>query len=181
MKIHSALVRQVTLGLGFLCCVNAFAQRAEPLNRNFEEKTWEEQKSELPAFPKDDNLKEVNVGPVTSFRFFVDASSVDVGTDGVVRFTLVARSQSGATNVSFEGIRCQTQERKMYAVGRSDGTWAQARDPRWSSLARQYINPVHTVLIEDYFCPLRVVVGSTKEAVDAINSNGHPRGRTRSR
>lgn len=151
------------------------AQGAPPLNKDFEEKPWEEQKQQLPSYPKDLNLKQIDVGPVTSFRFFVDTESVNVGTDGVVRFTLVARSESGASNVSFEGLRCKTQERKIYAVGRADGTWVAARSPAWTVLARQYVNPAHTVLYEDFFCPARNIVSSTSEAVDSIKNGGKGR------
>ena len=157
----------------------ASAQIFGPLDKDFEEKPWEEQKQLLPGFPKDVNLKQIDVGPVTSFRFYVDTESVNVGTDGVVRFALVARSDGGANNVSFEGIRCDTQERKIYSVGRSDGSWVAARNPSWIPMDRQFVNPVHTVLYEDYFCPERQIVSNTFEAVDAVKRGGHPRGRTR--
>ena len=159
----------------------AYGQIFGPLDKDFEEKPWEEQKQLLPGFPKDANLKQIDVGPVTSFRFYVDAESVNVGTDGVVRFALVARSDGGANNVSFEGIRCDTQERKIYSVGRPDGSWVVARSPSWAPMARQFVNPVHTVLYEDYFCPERQIVSSTFEAVEAVKRGGHPRGRTKGR
>ena len=155
------------------------AQQPPPLNKDFEEKSWEEQKQQLPGYPKEPNLKQIDVGPITSFRFYVDTESVNIGTDGVVRFTLMARSDRGATNVTYEGLRCQTQERKMYAIGRADGTWVAPRNPGWVFLERKNINLVLTVLYEDFFCPDRVIASSTKEAVDAINNGGHRRGRTR--
>ncbi|MFM9970777.1 MAG: CNP1-like family protein [Burkholderiales bacterium] len=149
--------------------------------KDFDEKPWEELKLQLPVFPKEPNLKEIDVGPVTSFRFYVDMESVVVGTDGVVRFSLVARSGAGASNVSFEGLRCEPQERKIYSFGRPDGTWSEAKNPRWVELVRQAVNPVHTVLYEDYFCPGRRIVSSSVEAVDAVRYGGHPRGRTKGR
>ena len=149
--------------------------------KDFEEKPWEEQKLQLPAYPKESNLKQIDVGPVTSFRFYVDTESINVGSDGVVRFTLVARSDSGASNVSFEGLRCEPQERKIYSFGRQDGTWSESKNPRWVALARQAVNPVHTVLFEDYFCPGRQIVSNVSEAIEAIRSGGHTRGRTRAR
>ncbi len=157
----------------------ARAQPSSSLNIDFEEKPWEEQKQQLPDFPKESNLKQIDIGPITSFRFFVDTGSINVGTDGVVRFTLVARSAGGASNVSFEGLRCQTQERRLYATGRSEGTWVAARNTAWSKLERQHVNPAHTVLYEDFFCPQRHIVSGTSEAVDAVNNGGHPRARSR--
>ena len=158
---------------------SAFAQLFGPPIIDFDAKPWEEQKQHLPATPKESNLKQIEVGPATSFRFFVDAASINVGTDGVVRFTLIARSDGGAANVSYEGIRCDTQERKIYSVGRPDGTWVAARNPAWVALTRQFVNPVHTVLYEDYFCPERRIVSSVTEAVDSIKYGGHPRGRNK--
>ena len=160
--------------------VNAVqAQVLSPLDKDFDGKSWEEQKTQLPPYPKDSNLKQIDIGPVTSFRFFVDTESIDVGADGVVRFTLVARSDRGASNVSFEGLRCKTQEKKIYAVGRADETWVAARNPGWTGIGRPQVNPAHAVLFEDFFCPERIIVSGTPEAVDAIKYGGHARGRAR--
>lgn len=167
---------------GFVSCLftNAVqAQQPSALDRDFDERPWEEQKQKLPGYPNDTNLKQIEIGPLTSFRFFVDTQSVNVGADGVVRFTLVARSDRGATNISFEGLRCKTQEKKLYAVGRSDGTWIPASNAAWTILGRQNVNPAQSVLYEDFFCPEGIVVSSTSEAIDALNNGGHQRARTR--
>lgn len=166
---------------GILTAGSAQAQLFGPLNKDFEEKPWEEQKQQLPGFPKEEHLKQIDVGPITSFQFFVDTESINVGTDGAVRFTLIARSDAGATNVTFEGLRCKTQERKIYALGRSDRTWIEARNSSWIDLSRQFVNPAQTVLYEDYFCPGRVVVSSLSEAVAAVKYGGHPRGRSKAK
>lgn len=175
LKRQLAAIFAVFSGL-LICMTVAQAQQSYI---DFEEKSWEEQKLQLPAYPKESNLKQIDIGPVTSFRFFVDTESINVGADGVVRFTLMARSASGAANVSFEGLRCKTQEKKIYAVGRTDGTWVEARNPAWTDLARQHVNPAQTVLYEDFFCPERNIVSSTSEAVDSIRNGGNPLGRTR--
>ncbi len=48
----------------------------------------------------------------------VDTKHLSVGKDEVVRYTLVARSNSGASNVSFEGIRCTLNgDYKIYGYG----------------------------------------------------------------
>src|SRR5262249_9572485 len=96
-----------------------------------EDKPWDEQKWSLPPYPVMDGLVGFDVGPASSFRFYVDPASISVGNDGVIRYTLVARSASGALNVSYEGIRCASGERKLYAFGREDKTWAPARNAEW--------------------------------------------------
>lgn len=58
----------------------------------------------------------------SEFRFFVDAATLSVSDDGIVRYVLVARSPGGVDNVSLEGMRCATSEVRIYALGR-DGAW----------------------------------------------------------
>lgn len=154
----------------------AASQPARPfyLPEEFEEKPWEEQKAMLPPYPEQRNLIGFDGGPTTDFRFFVDASSVTVDKDQVVRFVLVARSPAGAVNVSFEGLRCKTRERKLYAFGRADRTWAEARRVEWQKLSGTERNPYAAVLAEDFFCPARGIVRTPQEAVDALRRKGHP-------
>jgi hypothetical protein len=77
----------------------------------------------LPAAPKADDLLRYTAGPGSSMTFAIDAKSVSVGDDQIVRFSSVITSNSGVANISYEGIRCKTAERKLYATGRPDGSW----------------------------------------------------------
>src|SRR6186997_3691222 len=57
----------------------------------------------IPSPPgKRGELIEFSVGPTTDFRFFIDAQSLSVDNEGVVRYVLVARSPEGVENVTFE-------------------------------------------------------------------------------
>src|SRR4029453_10656987 len=77
----------------------------------------------IPTPPsKRGELIEFSVAATQEFRFFVDASTLTVDNEGIVRYVLVARSSSGVENVSFEGMRCVTNEYRIYALGR-DGAW----------------------------------------------------------
>jgi len=135
-------------------------------------KPWEAQKALLPPAPKVSDLVPFYVGP-TPFAFFVDRSSVKVGEDGVVRYTLVARSNSGATNVSYEGIRCATYARRAYAFGEPDGGWSRARNTQWTPIDRLASDP-QTALANDFFCPGRGPVRSTEEALRALALGNRP-------
>jgi len=136
-----------------------------------EDKPWEEQKSSLPAYPADRDLVRFDVGPTSVFDFFVDSNSVSVGKDGVVRYTLVARSPSGALNVSYEGIRCDTRQRKLYAFGRSDKTWAQARSADWVHIPDLASAPGNhqAALADEFFC-VRGTAQSADAAVKALKT-----------
>jgi len=144
-----------------------------PLSDDFDGKTWETQKALLPAYPKDANLIRFYVGPPLPFAFFVDPGSVSVSPDGVARFALVARSTSGATNVSYESIRCATYERKVYAYGRSDGTWVQARNSQWIPITRLQANQ-HAALADDFFCSERRI-RTAEEALQGLARGNQPR------
>lgn len=106
----------------------------------------------LPAFPKAENLVAFDVSAATSNRFYIDAPSVSLGQDGVVRMTFVIESASGVRNISYEGIRCATTERKTYAYGRADGTWSPARNPAWQAIRENTLNRHHAELFRNYIC-----------------------------
>jgi CNP1-like family protein len=137
-----------------------------------EDKPWEEQKASLPAYPVEGNLVRFYVGPTSPFEFFVDSASVSLGKDGVVRYTLVARSPSGALNVSYEGIRCESRERKLYAFGRSDRTWAEARSADWVRIPsrRTFPNNQQAALADEFFCVQGIHVDGAENAVKALKA-----------
>lgn len=139
------------------------------------ERPWQEIETALPAFPGAANLIPVEVSPAISLRYFVDAASISVGSDQVVRYTLVIRSPQGAENVTFEGLHCGQLRRKLYAIGNSDGTWSPARNPQWEIITgdRQFRH--QGILYHEFFCPgRRTAVRDAAEAVDALKRGGHP-------
>ena len=148
--------------------------RAQLLGRIFDEEEWTEQQARLPAFPKPENLVLVPIDAVKTFEFRIDASSIDVGQDGVIRYTLVARSSSGSENISFEGIRCDTAERKLYAFGRANKTWAQARTVGWTKYAGVGMN-YQSELAAKFFCPDTVRVRNVAEALENMKTGGFVR------
>lgn len=126
-------------------------------------KSWQEIAIQLPPLPKPENLLEFEVGRATTMKFAVDAKSISVGNDSVVRYTLVSRSPSGAENISYEGIRCETQERKLYAFGHKDGSWARSRRDQWERFTGTVANSQHAALARDYFCTHKVVEGNADQ------------------
>lgn len=101
-----------------------------------DEKGWQENRVVLPPYPNIDKLQDFFVTPTARLKSLIDPISLRAGSDGIVRYILVLLSQSGAFNVSFEGLRCDTAERKLYAIGRPhDRTWAVVRLPSWQKLS----------------------------------------------
>lgn len=137
-----------------------------------EKRDWKESSIKLPAYPKDEGLVEFHVSGATSFRFFIDAASVLPGPDGVVRYTLIARSPAGVANVSYEGIRCATNSYKVYAHG-NDGRWS-ARESEWREIEPRSVQRWHLELRHRYFCPDRIPIHTAAEGVSALRRGGHP-------
>lgn len=136
-----------------------------------EEKIWVEQDAKPPSYPEEQSLIEFNAGAATSNRHYIDGSTLSVGKDGVVRYVVVVRSAGGATNVNFEGIRCSSRERKLYAFGRSDSTWATSRTQSWQPIRQ---DSYQAILSREYFCPGRLAILKAEEGVDALRRGGHP-------
>lgn len=129
----------------------------------------------LPQFPKPENYLAFQVGGITPFAFFVDAKSISVGSDGVVRYSVIAKSSDGALNISFEGMRCADRQFRVYAFGRPDNTWSEARNSRWEPIRGDLRNAQRTVLYSDFFCPSTGDIASAEEGVRALQSGGNPR------
>lgn len=141
---------------------------------DYEKKQWQEIEIQLPAAPKQESLLPFYVSAATDNRFFVDGATLSVGSDGVVRYVLLVLSPQGGRNLTFEGMRCQTRERRIYASGRQDGTWSRARRNEWVRVQDAYANRHHAALYLDYFCPLGVIVRDAAEAREALVRGGQP-------
>ncbi|MEO8653068.1 MAG: CNP1-like family protein [Ramlibacter sp.] len=84
--------------------------------------------------------------PRTALHFGVDPASVTLDQDGVVRYVVVATSDSGAVNAMYEGIRCATGDFKVYARHNPGSGWTVARDTPWRPLSEPSVSR-HTILI----------------------------------
>jgi CNP1-like family len=127
----------------------------------------------LPALPKNENLIEFWVSNSTAFRFFIDTASLSVDKDGVVRYTLVARSPSGVANISYEAMRCTAGTYKIYAYERA-GQWSAATS-EWRPVEPNAIQRWHNELRLRYFCAdRRGSLQSREEGLDALRRGGHP-------
>lgn len=128
----------------------------------------------LPGFPEEKNLVPFYVSATTAHRFMIDATSLEVGGDGVVRYTLVVKTGGGATNTSFEGMRCATGEYRIYASGQPPGRWSAARLSAWRTIENKPTNRYHAALFHDLFCPGGVAIGSAGEGRAALRPGNPP-------
>jgi len=136
-----------------------------------EKLNWKEAAVTPPPYPGDADLVEFQVSSGTTFRFFIDPASLSVGPDGVVRYTLVARSPSGVANVSYEGIRCSSRSYKIFARG-AGGRWS-PRQGEWQPIEVKMIQRWHNVLYWEYLCPNHRPIETAAEGVQALRQGIH--------
>ena len=126
-----------------------------------------------PAYPRDQDLIEFYKSAVATMRYYVDAASVQaLHKQGEVRYVLVVRSPSGASNVSYESIRCAGTYR-VIATGNSNGTW-NTRAGEWREIVRRADLEAQSTLKRQFFCPHNDPIQSSAEGVDALRRGAHP-------
>lgn len=133
-------------------------------------KTWQEIAVKLPNRPDMATLMPFDVSATATQTFSIAPDSLTVGADGVVRYVMVARSSSGALNISYEGLRCTSLEKKLYAFGRDDGSWVRSRNDQWEPISANAANRRHAALAQDYFCDGRTVAGKASDIVKRLKS-----------
>ena len=91
---------------------------------------WREVEAPPPPAVSVDGLIALEI-PRSTLRFGIAPASVTLGSDGIVRYVVVASSTSGAVNGLYEGIRCSTGEYKVYARHNPGSGWVIAKDSQW--------------------------------------------------
>lgn len=146
---------------------------AADFDAEYETRQWQEVEYSLPGAPRPEAMQSFYVSATSTNAFSVDLSSLTVGQDGVVRYVLQVDTPGGARNITYEGIRCETGERRIYASGRQDGSWSKSRNNAWVRIRDIPPNRHHAELFVEYFCPGGVIVSSGAEALDALRKGVH--------
>lgn len=128
---------------------------------------------QLPPFPQAENLIPFTVSATTDNKFMIDGESLSVSPERQVSYTLVIVSPAGAQNVSYEAMRCATGEYRLYALGRSDGTWAKARNDQWKRVQESTRNRHHAALFADYFCSIGTNLRDADDARRILRTGGN--------
>jgi hypothetical protein len=124
----------------------------------------------FPAPPLPENLLPFAGGPNATQSFSIDAKSLNIAPDGVIRYTLIAQSLSGASNISHEGLRCQSMEMKLYVLGHKDGSWSRPRRDQWQAISFRAQNRPQAVLAQDYFCQWGAAAGTAEDMLGRIRN-----------
>lgn len=132
---------------------------------------FKESEIKLPPLPKDENLLQFEADAASPYHFYIDTHALSIGKDEVVRYTLVVKTPSGATNISYEGMRCDVGQIKIYAYARGRVAWVRTRHPEWREFHSQPSGRYRRVLKYDYFCAgesRKVPVASVDEALQLM-------------
>jgi len=166
-------MRRLLLVVFSLTSVVSFAA-TDDFDEEYEKRPWQELALRLPPAPDPAAQMPFYVSAATDNRFTIDRKSLSVDTDGVVRYVLTIATSGGARNVTYEGMRCETREYRIYASGRLDGAWSKSRINEWTRIKDVVANRHHAALFLEYFCPGGVIVATAAEALDALQRGVHP-------
>lgn len=140
--------------MGLLASSLACAQSSLPMP-DYGDNAWKELGVTPPMYPASAGLVKFPTNWTTS-EVLIDGATLAVGEDNVVRYTLVIKTAGGAENVTFEGLRCETGQLRVYAFGRRDRTWTPARVSEWKAILDTRINRHHFEFWRDVFCDGKV-------------------------
>jgi hypothetical protein len=166
--------RTLAAALLLLLAAPTYADPGE-FNDVEESKTdWKEDNFAFPPQPKEENLVEFYVNAKTTAKYYIDWTTLMTGTpDQVIRYVAVIKTAGGARNVSFEGVRCDTSETRLYATVNSEGKWVNSRRSDWRRVNAEK-TPQQYALNYLYFCPDFTPIKTREEGRDALKNGAHP-------
>ncbi len=126
-------------------------------NEGIEEFVWKEGDKNMPEYPENNDLLEVSGSAAyQNYQYLIDGKNLTVGRDGVVRYSIVIRSKSGADNVMHDGIRCTANQIKHYAYGTTGMDGKKKFIPKtnagWEPFRLSGITAYGSTLAASYFC-----------------------------
>ncbi len=114
---------------------------------------WQEQEIRAPELYNKHDLGEVAITRIQKgFSVLIDKKRLNIGPDGVLRYWVVLKSDAGAVNATYEGMRCSTYEYKDYAFSVDGRTVQPMKDAQWHKIHRALGNNFQYELMDNYFC-----------------------------
>ena len=157
MSDSKAFVIRSLLLFACVFCMPAFgANVAEQVDSKRDQtvietdEVWKEGAATLPAVPTADGLIEVDENLLDGpNRVQIVGSSIDIGSDGVVRYVVQISSPSGARNVLFEGIRCSGWQYRTIAYAGLGKKFRQLSRSRWKKIT--YAGQSYRRVLAEFF------------------------------
>ncbi|WP_434631088.1 CNP1-like family protein [Chromobacterium sp. CV08] len=133
-------IRFTALPAALALCLSLTAQAEGRVIKNYnyaidDDKPWQEEDYALPPYPQAADWVEVKPDWLQQNRYFVDAGSLSIGKDGVVRYISKVLSSGGVENLSAEGILCKDNKYRAYGFGDSvNHRWIEPMRPLWQDI-----------------------------------------------
>lgn len=137
-------------------------------NSDVVEKKWVEQAVTIPAFPQENNLLELSLYH-SSTKYYIDKKSVQVGKqDRVARYTVVIKTASGAKNVFYEGIRCDTKTYRTYAYAVNMNSFRAMPNSIWRPITGVGVFKYRLSLFDYFVCKDSAVRPKVRDIIQAL-------------
>lgn len=109
-----------------------------------------------------------------SVRVGIDPATVTVGKDGVVRYVVVMSNATGSVNAVYEGIRCASDQVKVYARAGASGEWSVLPEPTWRDVNGNQPSKHALVFARLAACDVRVA-NRLEDVIKALQTQQKPR------
>jgi hypothetical protein len=130
---------------------------------------WQEADYTVPDYPTAPVWIGFFVPLKPDFKYFVDAQSLSLGSDGVLHYVLRAVSASGAESLSVEGLQCENHSLRAYAFGDTiNKQWISSTRALWKRLNDE--DGLHMRLANDV-CPDWNTPASVADVVSSIKKS----------
>lgn len=159
---------------GALISLLSFSLAAQTQFKDPDTESWQESTITLPSTFNTEQLQSFDVSQGAALSYGIDPKTLSVGEDGVVRYVMVARSSSGALNVFYQGLRCQTGEVKTY--GRWDNnasSWNTSTRDVWQPLSLSGATRPAMMLARAAICEGSTVTGNPQKILHTLQ-HGRP-------
>lgn len=129
---------------------------------------WKESDAPAPPTFSPEKLLPLNMPRYVTLKFGIDPATLTITPDGIVRYVVVARSDSGAISAFYEGILCAKGEVKRYARSHGDGPWRVVAAPQWRALNDNQPSPHAWVFARQGACEANTAASSVEDIVRAL-------------
>jgi hypothetical protein len=152
-------------------CAMAALQPAQAQILFERDQNWTE--AEVPPLPAYDTRDLIPVeGPAaSSLKFGVDPKTISIGPDYVVRYVIVMQGPAAITAI-YEGIRCQSGEKRVYARRNGDSPWETVKE-EWQPLRQSSGSRYAWNMARDGVC---IGVATNNSVRDIVNDLRSPKG-----
>ena len=148
---HLAPALALCLAANLVLASGTFKNR--PANNHVweDDKPWEEVSVPLGDYPAHVEWRVLDMPNTYRQQVAIDASSLLIGSDGAVRFTLLQRSSQGIENISREGVQCKERSLRSYAFADTVGKrWIESRAAQWKKV--EHGDSLRRILLQN-LCP----------------------------